>query len=126
MKLTKTIKQDQINVALSKRKICVNLTDGYEKKTLIKGKFEHQIDVDSAYWVLDKEGPHLVIFMDKIEDMWWKKLLEDETASEQGPKNFTVPMDQLDEGSRMVIDKLVTSQKKKLTRGNDIDSLSPA
>lgn len=126
VKLTRTIKQNQITVALSRCEICVTLTNGLGKETLVEGRFEHDIDVESAYWVLEKEDPQLVIFIDKKEEMWWKKLLENEKASEQGPKNFTVSMDQLDEGSRIVVDKLVTKQKKKLLLTNNADSLSPA
>lgn len=126
VKLAKAVKHEQVSVSLSKNEICVSLVYGYKKETIVEGRFEHQIDVESAYWVIEKEGPHLAIFIDKAEEMWWKRLLENEEVSEQGPKCFSVPMDQLDEGSRMVIDKLVTKQRRKLLNENNADRLSPA
>lgn len=125
VKLSKGTKQDQISVALSRDEICVNLVE-IHRRTLIRGKFEHHVDTESAYWVIEEEGPYLAIFIDKAEEMWWNGLLENEEAAERGPRNFTVPMEHLDEGSRMVVDKLVTEQKKKLLSGSNADSLSPA
>jgi hypothetical protein len=126
IKLPKIVKQDQISVALSRREICVNVLNDGKKENLINGRFEHQVDTETAFWIVEKEGPNLAVFVDKIEDMWWKKLLDNEEAFVQGPKNYTVAMDRLDEGSRMVIDKLVTEQRKKFSSEDNANRLSPA
>lgn len=117
----------KIKIKLKKGEILVKVyvCNGFECFHPVLGRFEHEVDVESAYWMVDKESSSLVIYLDKTEDMWWNKLLVHEQPTELGPKNYTVPMDELDEGARMAVDKLITDQKKKLISSRD-DKLSPA
>lgn len=92
-------------------------------KNLMSGQFEHSVDTGSAHWLLDNDGPAIVIYIDKSESMWWKNLLLNEEVKESGPRNYTVSMDLLDDGSRMVIDKLIVEQRNKMN-GN-VDSFPP-
>lgn len=87
--------------------------------TLLKGVFEHRVDTDSVYWLIDIEEPGIVVYVDKSEPMWWRKLLLDERVVKAGPTNYSVSMDHLDDGSRMVIDKLVNEQRTKLVNSHN-------
>jgi len=127
--LTETVKYENINLSISTEFIrlellCpkqtigkgnLNIPDGnVQTKTLMQGVFEHRIKTDSVYWLLDNEEPCIVIYVDKVEPMWWKNLLVDEEVTESGPKHYVVPVDHLDDGSRMIIDKLVAEQRNKV------------
>lgn len=105
-------------------KVELNLWDGTTgtryKEVLVDGRLEHPIDQESACWLLDNEHePAIVIYVDKSEELWWKQLFLNEQTIEMGPKNRTILMDHLDDGSRMMIDKLIVDQRNKLMRSNE-------
>lgn len=136
IRLTNKVKYEEINVVVNRQEISVELVDDNEHspaddidqvspdKVLIEGKFEHPVDTDSVYWLIDNEEASIVIYIDKAEDMWWKQLLLNEEVFEAGPKNYVVAMDHLDDGSRMMIDKLIIDQRNKLMSKDD--KFSPA
>lgn len=134
IKLAKPTRYEDVNVILSENKICVELfhsetirqrfDPGLPTEVLVEGEFEHPIDVGSAYWLIQKDEPTIIIYIDKREEMWWKHLLLNEEVTEIGPRNYTVPMDGLDEGSRMAIAKLISEQKQKIVqRADDFTSV---
>lgn len=130
------VSYEDVSVEITTESIKVELdTDEYESidsnsaswssvKTLMMGKFEHPIDTESESWLIDKDGPCIVIYIDKVENLWWRKLLVDEQVTKEGPRNYTVLMEHLDDSSRMAIDKLVVEERNKALRRND--DLSPA
>lgn len=129
IKLTRPIRNEDLRVTVSKKKLCIELiqdqtnTPGIDLsqpvETLVIGEFEHPVDTESACWFVDSVDLCLTIYIDKKEEMWWKQLLLNEEVTAAGPKSYSVPMDQLDECSRMVIDKLITDQKKKMIDKSD-------
>lgn len=135
VKLAKRAKYDDVDVILTANRICVQLSHpdtvkfrsdpGLPKETLVEGEFEHPIDVESAYWLIQNDVPTIVIYIDKREEMWWKQLLMGEQVTEAGPREYSVPMDYLAEGSRMAIDKLLTEQRRRFKIQKEEDDLSP-
>lgn len=140
VKLLRIVKYENINVSVSPDKIRVEIIDnqkpanlvnhidqvGSETVCLIDGQFEHSVCTDSAYWLLDNDEPSIVIYVDKSESMWWKNLLIKEEIIRSGPRNYLIQMDNLDDGSRMAVDKLITEQRKKRGSGSHEDNLSSA
>lgn len=135
VKLTKVIKYEDVNVTITSKRVKVEIIDQpvshgkqveFSSSCLIDGQFEQSVSAESAYWLLDNEEPSIVIYIDKSESMWWKQLLLDEEATQIGPTNFSIAIDNLDDGSRMVVDKLIVEQKKKVNSNNYEDSLYPA
>lgn len=135
--LAKMVSHEDVNVEITADSIKVELeTDDYDStdsnsmggsfvRTLMVGKFEHPVDTESDSWLIDKDGPCIVIYIDKAENLWWRKLLVDEQVTKEGPRNYVVLMEHLDDGSRMAIDKLVVEERNRvLARRND--DLSPA
>lgn len=132
----KAVKHEDVNVVITKRNICVEIARSNTRQhrddpivlepieTLVDGKFEHPIDRDSVCWLIENDEPCIVIYVDKAEEMWWKKLLFNEEVTEAGPRSYTVPMDNLDDESRMRIDKLICDQRNKLLSKDD--QYSPA
>lgn len=128
------VSYEDVNVSVTQESIKVELdcdcdsaysdSDESSLKTLVKGKFEHPVDTESAAWLLDKDGPCIVIYLDKAENLWWQKLLLNEQVTKAGPRNYTVLMDHLDDGSRMAVEKLVIEQRNKILQNTD--DLSPA
>lgn len=133
--LSKMVSYEDVSVSITQSSIKVELDidydsadsdlDGPSTKTLMKGKFEHPVDTESASWLLDKDGPCIVIYIDKAENLWWQKLLIDEHPTKAGPRNYTMLMDHLDDGSRMAVEKLIIEQRNKALNRNS-DDLSPA
>lgn len=132
--LAKMVSYEDIDVTIKSDSIRVELDSDYDSnysdpdesspRILMEGKFEHPVDTESASWLLDRDGPCIVIYIDKAEDLWWQKLLLNEQVTKAGPRNYTVLMNHLDDGSRMAIDRLVVEQRNKILRRND--DLSPA
>lgn len=130
IKTARPVKYEDVSVVVSKRDICVEVSHDIQSEgprgvidvnveTLVEGCFEHPVDTDSAYWLIETNPPCIVLYVDKAEDMWWKQLLVDEDVTETGPKSYTVPMDHLDNGSRMMIEKLIVEQRNKMTSKED-------
>lgn len=114
------VTSDHIRVDWMKSLNTVNV----EEKTIVEGDFEDSVDQESVYWVLNTERrPCLIIYMDKTIGKWWDKLLKNEEASEKGPVDRIIDMDDLEDGSRMAIDKLINEQKSKLFL-HDVDDFS--
>lgn len=128
VKLKQIVKYENVNVTISPSSIKVELYDVLRpsecqqqlrddfssgKVTLIEGQFEHPIITESFYWLLDNDGPCVMIYFDKSENIWWKQLLLNEEVTESSPRNYTVLMDHLDNGSRMCIDRLIVEQRNK-------------
>lgn len=135
VKLVRVVKYENVNVMITSNQIRVELIDRladhsdqneFCTKCLIDGQFERSVRAESAYWLLDNDEPSIVIYIDKMENMWWKQLLINEEATLAGPRNYSIQMDNLDDGSRMVVDKLIVEQKKKIHSNSNEDSLSPA
>lgn len=138
IKVDKSINYENIQVDVSKTDICVEVlresVAGYDSvqpsEIMIEGKFEHPVDTESVYWLIEDEKlqNYIVIYVDKAEEMWWKRLLIGEETIERGSRYYTVAMDQLDDSSRMAIDRLVNEQQQKRLKGstemtnNDFDS----
>lgn len=114
------VRYENLKVDVTSDNLKVNLVSSIDtiegkEKTIVEGQFEDQIDPESVYWVLDTEGkPCLIMYMDKVRGKWWNKLLKNEEATEKGPINYVIDMEDLGEGSRMAIEKLVYEQKSKL------------
>lgn len=130
IKLTEVVKYEEVGMAISKNNIKVdilreqlvsrkggdsNISVSRElyAENMMDGQFEHPVNIASAFWLLDNDVPCIVIYLDKAENMWWKQLLLNEEVTESGPRNYSVAMDNLDDGSRMVIDKLIVEQRNK-------------
>lgn len=138
VKLIKSLDYDDLTVNIQSDSICIELEKSRVEQvqldccesqidTLLEGKFEHPVDVDSAYWVLDREEPAVVIYIDKVEKLWWKSLLYGEQVIELGSQNYSVPLSDLTDEYRVVIDKLVHDQKDKLRDSHyDSDDTNPA
>lgn len=135
VKLTKIVKYENVNVVITSTNIKVELvdtdpessdrrepsTDDFKsnRRVLLEGQFEHSISTESVYWLLDSAGPCIMIYMDKSENIWWKQLLLNEQVTESSPRNYSILMDHLDNGSRMVVDRLVVEQRNKRIKGED-------
>lgn len=134
IKLTGIVKYEDVNVIISPSDIKVELLIPKQRSTfkqqqdqqssdcsncarliLIEGQFEHQITTESVYWLIDNDGPCIMIYLDKSENIWWKQLLLNEEVTESSPRNYTILMDHLDNGSRMCIDRLIVEQRNKRT-----------
>lgn len=137
VKLTEMVKYEDINVIIGPSDIKVELLipkqrsiykqqqhqdqqhssecSNCTRMTLIEGQFEHQITTESVYWLMDNDGPCIMIYLDKSENIWWKQLLRNEEVTESSPRNYTILMDHLDNGSRMCIDRLIVEQRNKRT-----------
>lgn len=127
VKLTQIVKYENVNVIISPTGIKVELFNVKQevsqqqlsddsssgRVTLIEGQFEHPIATESVYWLLDNDGPCIMIYFDKSENIWWKQLLLNEEVTESSPRNYTILMDHLDNGSRMCIDRLIVEQRNK-------------
>lgn len=122
IKLAKAIRYDNVDVTITSNYIKVMIVVGDIKKehefktiTIMEGNFEYEVSTESSYWLLDNEDLNIVIYIDKLERMWWKQLLLNEEVTEKGLKNYTILMDHLDDGSRMAVDKLIVEQRNKRT-----------
>lgn len=121
IKLAKTVKIDDIIVDATKSDISVEILQQaaankiLTSEVVMDGEFEHAIDSESLSWIIEPvEGEsQLVIYADKMENLWWKKLLVSEEYVELGPRSFTVPKDSLDRGAHMAIDRLISEQTKR-------------
>lgn len=132
-----SIKREDIRVTLTNDEICIELLPsatsvsqtippGQPVNILVEGKFEHPVDTESAYWLVEKGKSNLVVYIDKREDRWWKQLLINEKVTTTGPKNYSIPMEHLDEGARMSIQKLIKEQREKRVADGDDDEFSLA
>jgi len=123
IRVERSIRVDDVQVDVTKRDICVEVIPSSSMRydpsklseILMEGDFEHPVDTDSVYWIIESEKSHhnIVIFIDKLEDIWWKKLLIDEEAIKSGPRYYSVPIDELNDSSRMAIDRLIKEQQQK-------------
>ena len=123
IQLDKSVRQEDIHVDIMRQSICVEASTNaaviYDPccpfETLVQGEFEHPIDTDSVYWLIESEPSQnqLLIYMDKSEDLWWKRLLVGEESVEPGSRNYTISLEQLDSSSHMVVDRLIREQQSK-------------
>lgn len=126
------VRYDNLSVDLSPRHIrirVVNLPETEEEsalysagrvveRTLIEGNFEDTINPETVYWILDADRrPGLIIYLDKGTAKWWDQFLQGEQVIEKGPVNHVADLEDLEDGSRMAIDKLIYDHK--LRHDND-------
>lgn len=132
VKLKTNIRYEDVEVELIGEKIKVFIRDRWTNGdglydrldncnfiTLLDGRLERAVDKDTLCWLIDSDDRAIVIYVDKLENLWWSKLLDDEEPNEIGPKNYSVMIDHIDLGSRMVIDRLVTEQRNKMIEKRD-------
>lgn len=93
-----------------------------ETHTIVEGDLEDSVDTESVYWVLDVERkPCLIVYMDKIIHKWWKELLKNEIATQRGKTHYVIDVEDLNESSRMTIDKLICEQRAKFNLHDNDD-----
>lgn len=110
---------DEIRVILSKTFIRVErspveLRQETSSIVLMEGLLERDVRKDSLFWVIDKDLQCIVIYIDKQESLWWQRILRDEDLVEEGPRFYSVPMDNLNDSSRMAIDKLIVERRREI------------
>lgn len=134
IKLDRLVRYEDVSVILTQQRIKVTLLELVHKrdtgdsvscaemittKVLLDGTFERRVNTESFYWLIDGEEPSITIYVDKKEGMWWRQLLMNEEVAKHGPRNYTLSMDHLDDGSRMTVDKLIFEQRTKKTSSED-------
>lgn len=136
--LNRRVTYEQISVVATSKRISVRLhpqrptqevvhpNKSSDSFPLMEGEFEHQIDSSTVYWLLDNDKrPTIVLFIDKSTPLWWNRLIKDEKQLQHGRRNYAISIEHLDDGSRMIIDKLVIEQRNKMPSKegtNDISS----
>lgn len=116
--LDRACSNNDIRVSLTYRYLKIELiysefTPCKTVKVLLEGTLERSVVKDSLFWHIDDQPKVLVLFMDKLESLWWNSLIVGEQAIERGITQRSIPSDSLDEGARMVINKLIAEQKEK-------------
>lgn len=112
IKLNQLIKYEHLDVVVTQKSIKV--ASNLKGEIFIDGIFEQQVATETVYWILDVEDCSVVVYIDKAEDCWWQKLLINEVAAEIGQRHYSIPMEQLDEGSKMSVEKIINEQKQKI------------
>lgn len=125
IKLTRPLRYEEVDVSVSNDRIKVvmleephqnpsrRLCKAHSKYCLLEGSFEHQIDTSSVYWLLDKQDCSILIYLDKLENRWWKELLINEAVNIVGNRNYTIPLESMSEESRMVVERMIMEQRNK-------------
>lgn len=129
MVLGRQISYEEVVVEVTSTTVCVrlqtqSLTSSLSKLDqdsasliLIKGELEHPVIPSSLYWLIDNDKrSSIVLFLDKSNPLWWKRLLKDEKQLERGQREYAIAIEHLDDGSRMMINKLVIEQRNKMRR----------
>lgn len=107
---------DMIDIALTLDKIKISTRDS----VLLDGRLERDVIKSSITWQQEVtfDQKFLIVYMDKMQNLWWKTLLIGEKQLQIGPVERISSMYGMDESSRSRIDKLITDHKIRLTKPN--------
>lgn len=82
---------------------------------ILRGRFERQVDKQSACWTIERQAHStngtsinwLVLYLDKLDHLWWSEFLREEKQSLVGSKFRVMSMADLNQESRMTVYKLI-------------------
>lgn len=112
VQLSNEINPDQLNVSINRFGLSVTHIDCL----IVSGAFERSIREDSFYWSLEshEDRKSLVIYLNKSEAAWWSQLLVDEIHLKEGKQSRVASIDDLDDETKMKIDKLLVDSRKRM------------
>ncbi|XP_025836422.1 nudC domain-containing protein 3 isoform X2 [Agrilus planipennis] len=110
IKLPENLTTKNLNVDIGPQKIDITLKGTGE--SLFSGILCQKIKYNDVLWALDKRK--LNIHLDKVQEMWWNCLLQNEPKLDISKIDCSRPFEELPEDAQAKIEELAWNQERKI------------